>query len=548
MTVLDLARDRAARSRSALAIALLVVTAAALLVRVVSIAEPLGIDQSLWASAVKGMSRGQVLYTDVWEQRPPGIYLTYLLGFSVLGWSAASIALLDILAAAATALLLWIIVRATSGSTVQAGLTSALYGLFTIPSWLYGHGGFLERSVCETFIVVCIAFGWWCATRFGSRPHWLLPFCIGIAGGAAIILKPNAGLYLPAILLWTLFYRRPAGWTNAGTGIRLLAGAVPGALLLPALAGLWLWQLGALAEARIAVVDFNRFYVGQGFDPATYAVDFAKAVFLRMKTDPLWLAGAVGSALAAADLLRTRRLSPTSGLAVLWGAAAALVIVVNGARLFNSYFIQAVPPLAILAAWTLIESARVSRPRAVLAVLTGVLMLGVVVQRQYVPRVVEWTRADLEVLLGRVDRMTYLERFGGYANRRGYSARANTELADYLRANTDRSERIYLFGINGAGVYFESDRLTAHRFLRVNFYVPHEFPDPRFTLEAVVADLEADPPRYLVFERLNAVSPRGAEMAAIVDELPDNPALRPLLDQYRHEVTIEDFTLYRRVD
>jgi hypothetical protein len=46
--------------------------AAALLIRCVSIAEPLGIDQSLWASAVRGMSRGQLLYRDVWEQRPPG--------------------------------------------------------------------------------------------------------------------------------------------------------------------------------------------------------------------------------------------------------------------------------------------------------------------------------------------------------------------------------------------------------------------------------------------------------------------------------------------
>ena len=41
-----------------------------------STAEPLGIDQSLWASAVRGLARGQRLYRDVWEQRPPGIYLT----------------------------------------------------------------------------------------------------------------------------------------------------------------------------------------------------------------------------------------------------------------------------------------------------------------------------------------------------------------------------------------------------------------------------------------------------------------------------------------
>jgi len=547
MTVLDLPHGRVPRSRSRLALALLAIAAVALLVRVVSIAEPLGIDQSLWASAVKGMARGQVLYNDVWEQRPPGIYLTYLLGFSVFGWTAATVAWLDVIAAAATTFLLWTIVRQLS-DTIAASLTAALYAAFTIPSWLYGHGGFLERSVCETFIVVCVAVAAWCGTRFAERPGPLMPFLIGVASGAALLLKPNAGLYLPAVLLWTVLYRRPAGWTMAKTSARLLAAAVPGTLLLPALALLWLWNLDALHEARIAIIDFNRFYVGQGFDSATYVVAFSKAVFLRMKTDPLWLAGGVGSAVAVLDLLRTRRLSPMSGLAVLWGATAVIVIVVNGARLFNSYFIQALPPLAIMAAWTLTESARLSRRRTAVAVLTGAVMLAVGVQRQFVPRVVESTRADLEVLRGHVDRSTYLERFGGYANRRGYSARANTELAEYIRARTDASERIYLFGINGAGVYFESDRLTAHRFLRVNFYVPTEFPDPRFTLDAVIADLSAHPPRYLIFERLNAVSPRGAEMAAIVDALPSHPVLRPLLEGYRHDASIEDFTLYRRIE
>ena len=92
----------------------LAIAALALLVRVVSIAEPLGIDQSLWASAVRGMARGQLLYHDVWEQRPPGIYLTYLAGFTVLGWRPSTVVWLDILASAAATMLLYAIVRRLS--------------------------------------------------------------------------------------------------------------------------------------------------------------------------------------------------------------------------------------------------------------------------------------------------------------------------------------------------------------------------------------------------------------------------------------------------
>ena len=58
-----------------LPVALAVGTAGFLVLRIASTAEPLGVDQSLWASAARGMSRGQLLYRDVWEQRPPGIYL-----------------------------------------------------------------------------------------------------------------------------------------------------------------------------------------------------------------------------------------------------------------------------------------------------------------------------------------------------------------------------------------------------------------------------------------------------------------------------------------
>lgn len=116
------------------------------------------------------------------------------------------------------------------------------------------------------------------------------------------------------------------------------------------------------------------------------------------------------------------------------------------------------------------------------------------------------------------------------------------ELAEYVKAHTTPDERIFLFGINGAGVYFAADRLTAHRFLRVNFFVETSFPDPRFRLEAVVADLAERQPRYLIFERLHSLS----AMGVAADSLIEHPALSALLSGYTLETRIEDFTLFRR--
>lgn len=525
-----------------LTLLLIGLAAAALLVRITAIAQPLGIDQSLWASAVHGMDHGQRLYRDVWEQRPPGIYWVYLGAFRLLGWQPSTVAWLDLLAAAATTALLYGIASALT-NRMTAALAAALYATQTMPSWLYGHGGFLERAVSETFIVVCVCAAAWFAVRWRARPSVALAAGLGLCAGATLVFKPNAGLYFPALLAWAWLYGpRPAA--ERRTAVSSVAAAAVASLVVPVLALLWLWNLDLLQHARTAVIDFNRYYVGEGFDAAAYAVTFSKAVWLRMKTEPLWTAGAAGAAAAVWTLVRVRRLPPLAGLAVIWGAAAVCVIVVNGARLFNSYFIQALPALALLGAWFLVTALRGTRVWRAAGWATLVIMAALLVQRDYAGRVLGQARTDLDVLTGRTDRMTYLEGFGRYAQQSGYSARANQELADYLRAHTGPDDRIFLFGINGAGVYFDADRLTAHRFLRANFFVDTAFPDPAFRLDAVVRDLEARRPAYLVFERLHRSSV--PSMQQFVDALPEHPLVRELLRGYEREAVIEDFTLYRR--
>jgi 4-amino-4-deoxy-L-arabinose transferase-like glycosyltransferase len=527
----------------AIPLTLAAIAALSILLRIPSIAEPLGIDQSLWASAVRGMDRGQLLYRDVWEQRPPGIYWAYLTAFRLLGWHAATVAWLDIAAAALTTALIYGIARALS-DRLTAALAAALYASMTMPAWLYGNGGFLERAVSETFIVACVCAAMWCAARWRHRPGNLRAASVGLLAGTLLIFKPNAGIYFPAALAWMWLYApRPLAGRELG---RFAMAAVLASMLVPALAVVWLWRLDLLGDAKTAVVDFNRYYVGEGFSPAAYAITFSKAVWLRMKTEPLWTAGTAGGLLALVTLARARRMDPLPALATIWGTACVCVIVVNGARLYNSYFIQALPPLALMGGWFIALTLGGSARARVMGWSLVAVMVGLLAQRDYAGRVLRTFRTDLAVLTGKVDRRDYLLNFGGYNDGRGYSARANEELGEYIAAHTAFDDRIFLFGINGAGVYFDSDRLTAHRFLRVNFFVETEFPDPSFRLDAVLQDLEAAAPKYLIFETLH----RSAvpSMQQFVDALPQHPHVRHLLRNYRLETVIEDFALYRRAD
>ena len=516
--------------------------ASALIVRATAVAQPLGIDQGLWASAVRGMARGQLLYRDVWEQRPPGIYWMYLAAFRVLGWDASSVAWLDLAAAAVTTLLIFLVARALADRLTGA-CAAALYAVFTVPAWLYGYGGFLERAVSETFIVVCVCAMAWLAVRWRQRPSTQTALLLGAFAGATLIFKPNAGLYFPALLLWIALFPRAESEPRR-IDASAVAAACAAALVVPALTLLWLWRHDVLNDAKVAVIDFNRHYVAEGFDVLAYAVLFSKAVWLRIKTEPLWLAGAAGAVAAILALVRRRPLPPLVGLAVIWGGTAACVIVVNGARLFNSYFINALPPLALLGAAFLCQPAGHSRVRRMAIAVVAILMAIMVVQRDYAGRVFGTAAKDLAALAGRTPRVTYLEQFGRYNRRSGYSARANHELAEYVRAHTSFDDRIFLFSINGAGVYFEADRLSAHRFLRVNFFAGTDFPHPDFRLESVADVLRSRRPAYLIFERLHSTAdPR---VAAAADTLPEHPALAGLLQDYVFDTRIEDFSLYRR--
>jgi ABC-type branched-subunit amino acid transport system substrate-binding protein len=78
----------------------------------------------------------------------------------------------------------------------------------------------------------------------------------------------------------------------------------------------------------------------------------------------------------------------------------------------------------------------------------------------------------------------------------------------------------------------------------VNFFVETDFPDPRFRLDAVTAELSANRPAYVIFETLHSQS----AMGRAVDALQEQPAVQRLLASYALDTRIEDFTLYRRKD
>jgi hypothetical protein len=347
-------------------------------------------------------------------------------------------------------------------------------------------------------------------------------------------MKPTALVYGVAFAIWMglVAERRPTRGTLA------IAGA---AVLMPALLVMaWLYLNDNVRDAWVAVVEYNRAYVTAGAGLGQLVLELAKVTWRYVKIDPVWTAGFCAMVAAVVELGRSRRIVPVPALCACWLAAAAVAIAANGIRMYSTYFIPPVPALAMAVAWMLVEWP--GRRRWLLAASIVAVAIAVAVSRGSAVRLVRTTAADWAQLSGTDRNLNlYLEQFGGYATGRGYSARANAELAEYIARQTQPGDRIYIFGM-APSVYLLSRRLPANRFLWAYPAVSNAVRRDIFTLNELVISLEASRPRLLILERNN----RDSLMGWKIEQNFNDAAMIQLLATYRVQAEIEDFIVYVR--
>ena len=514
----------------------LAVVVAAFLLRIPGIVEPLGPDQGVYATIGWAMQRGFALYRDLFEQKPPGLYVTYWLGFGILGTKASSIFWIDYAAAVATTIALFDLCRRLVSVRFGA-FAAAVFALGTLPAARLAYGGFLERAINETFIVLFVTSAAW-ATAIAilrSSDRWSI--VAGFFAGLAAVFKPMAIVYWLMLMAWAWFM------TSRPRARRFAAWSAPGAVAGPAIAIVWMWAGGVLPDAWLALAEYNRAYLALGDDGVFSILNrFAHEVWRRMKTDEVWALGTLGAAVAVLAW-RWRRTKPAAvaSLGVFWLGAALLAVVLNGPRMFGTYFMPALVPLGLLSAWLFDQAlAPGRRLRAVAAILlfgfTGLM----VYRSGSLARAIDVTRADAQQLFGASDRSDYLLRYRSRATR-AYSAADNERLAEYLRSNTHADERVFIFGMT-ASAYFLSGRLPASRFLFVYPAVSNMGDRPEFRVETLAGELARNSPRYIVLQQHNRDSFSGWNA---VDSFAA-PAMVALLRDYQQETEIGDFALYRR--
>src|SRR5262245_37060088 len=145
----------------------LALAAALLLIRLPSLVQPMGADQSLYAYVGERVRAGGLPYRDAWDQKPPAIHFLYA-GLRTIWADDAVVPAADLVAAATVAWLLYRLGNLLGPS--GTGPFAALLFLFLSNPAFTRIGGVRLRSQCETFVAVAVTAAFLVlASRRGSK-------------------------------------------------------------------------------------------------------------------------------------------------------------------------------------------------------------------------------------------------------------------------------------------------------------------------------------------------------------------------------------------
>jgi len=314
-------------------------------------------DEGFYAVVASQWSRGQQPYRDLFDHKPPLVYLAYRVAFAGFGESLAAPRLLWTLAVALAGLGVAAVVRSLCGGWLAPVVAAGTAVVFLGSPLVEG-----QTANAETLMVLATT---WAAffSAASSRPGGLSPLRVAAAGvysGLALLAKPVAVFEVAFLFVWMVRFSPRRGFNLVTFA---LAAVVP-ALIWCAYAA----AHGDLRDSFDAVVMYNLHYAS-----ASPAPVLARVVLLVVDYGPplalLW----AGVAACLLSSLRTERRAPDFALG--W-TAAALIGALSGGRLYEHYFQQLVTPMAVgLGVTTAALASRLVR-RAARAAAVAVLALG----------------------------------------------------------------------------------------------------------------------------------------------------------------------------
>jgi len=213
------------------------------------------IDVWLFAHYGRRLIDGATLYVDIWDNKPPGIFWINALGLWLGGGSIVGVWVIEGVAVASTAVLLYVTTRRMYGSLPAIACTLPAVLFLNIHTY---HVGCNRPS---TFFVLTelACFYFYLRGVAGGRNRFVLLWTAGACGALGLAFKQSAVAATMAVGLHTVYlgiWGDVSGREAAGRVAALVAGWL--CVVVVVVAGLWLTS--DPGAAYDAIVAFNRRY------------------------------------------------------------------------------------------------------------------------------------------------------------------------------------------------------------------------------------------------------------------------------------------------
>jgi len=289
---------------------------------------PLERDEGAYALIAARWLAGDRLYADVFDHKPPLIYLVYALAWLLPGGSVGAIRTLATLYMLATGLVLFALGWRLYGRWAAANALAVFLAYGSSLSF-QGLTFNTESVMALPALAGCLLLVW-----SMQRKQLALLGLAGLCAGLAAAAKPVGAILLAPLCLAPLLLCWP--WRR-----RLAAAALGlGAALLPLLTiAIALWTQGALPAAFEALITYNRLYAAES------ASDWDPSSLWRMWA-PMLALGLPALVGLIATLLKPGWHTAAHTIAALWGLAL-LATALLSLRAFPHYYMAAVPWLSL---------------------------------------------------------------------------------------------------------------------------------------------------------------------------------------------------------
>jgi hypothetical protein len=321
------------------------------------------IDNALYGVIGNEVLHGKLLYTEMWDHKPPAIFITYMLAEMIVGYSPHVFYFLAVVST--------IVVMIGIYYAAFAGTASWGWSLFAAALWVVLAGDMSIQGLhpnTEVFINLCSV--WAFALIVKSRTQslqWPRFILIGVLFGLASLYKNSAAVVAPLISL--------AYIATASGGIHgRLRALLQFAIVAVVGAVMWAMTIGYFAffnrfQDFYATFLFNRYYAGDNMLANLTAPLRGEIEWVHNTAEVLVLIVGVGCLLG---ILK----APRKWLLMVMFCVAAWVQIALPGQAIDHYYQLWLPPLIVGTAWAFdLLNTFVKRRAAWLPLALGVTLL-----------------------------------------------------------------------------------------------------------------------------------------------------------------------------